>query len=110
MKKNKLALQRLCEATEKAKVELSTSMQTDIQLPFLTADASGPKHFNTTITRSKFESLVSNLIERTRKPCMDCLSDASMSASELDEVLLVGGMTRMPKVRDFVSKIFFGKY
>ncbi|KAI5080640.1 hypothetical protein GOP47_0003823 [Adiantum capillus-veneris] len=79
---------------------------TDIQLPFLTADSSGPKHFNITITRSKLEGLVSNLIERTRKPCNDCLEDAGMIASELDEVLLVGGMTRMPKVRDFVAKIF----
>ncbi|KAI5081314.1 hypothetical protein GOP47_0004497 [Adiantum capillus-veneris] len=103
---DKLALQRLREAAEKAKVELSTTMQTDIQLPFLTADSSGPKHFNITITRSKLEGLVSNLIERTRKPCNDCLEDAGMIASELDEVLLVGGMTRMPKVRDFVAKIF----
>lgn len=104
--KDKLALQRLREAAEKAKVELSTSMQTDIQLPFLTADASGPKHFNITITRSKLEGLVLHLIERTRKPCSDCLKDAGMSPSELDEVLLVGGMTRMPRVRDFVAKIF----
>ncbi|MCO5555204.1 hypothetical protein L7F22_008747 [Adiantum nelumboides] len=104
--KDKLALQRLREAAEKAKVELSSAMQTDIQLPFLTADASGPKHFNITITRSKLEGLVSNLVERTRKPCNDCLEDAGISSSELDEVLLVGGMTRMPKVRDFVAKLF----
>ncbi|KAH7404037.1 hypothetical protein KP509_15G007500 [Ceratopteris richardii] len=104
--KDKLALQRLREAAEKAKVELSSSMQTDIHLPFLTADASGPKHFNTTITRSRLESLVMNLIERTRKPCHDCLTDAGVTLGDLDEVLLVGGMTRMPKVREFVTKIF----
>ncbi|MCO5553450.1 hypothetical protein L7F22_006971 [Adiantum nelumboides] len=81
-------------------------MQTDIQLPFLTADASCPKHFNITITRSKLEGLVSNLVERTQKPCNDCLEDARISSSELDEVLLVGGMTRMPKVGDFVAELF----
>lgn len=103
---DKLALQRLREAAEKAKVELSTSMQTDIHLPFLTADATGPKHFNITLTRSKLEGLVMPLIERTRKPCNDCLQDAGMKPSDLNEVLLVGGMTRMPKVRDFVTKVF----
>lgn len=106
--KDKLAVQRLREAAEKAKVELSTAMQTDIHLPFLTADASGPRHFNITLTRSKLEALVLPLIERTRKPCNECLQDAGLKPSDLDEVLLVGGMTRMPRVRDLVAK-FFGK-
>ncbi|KAG8049786.1 hypothetical protein GUJ93_ZPchr0009g426 [Zizania palustris] len=106
LSKDKLALQRLREAAEKAKVELSSTMQTEINLPFITADATGAKHFNITLTRSKFESLVSNLIERTRIPCMNCLKDAGISAKEIDEVLLVGGMTRVPKVQDVVSQIF----
>ena len=106
LSKDKSALQRLREAAEKAKVELSSTAQTDINLPFITADASGAKHFNITLTRSKFESLVSNLIERTRSPCVNCLKDAGISAKEVDEVLLVGGMTRVPKVQDVVSQIF----
>ncbi|XP_044389351.1 heat shock 70 kDa protein, mitochondrial [Triticum aestivum] len=106
LSKDKLALQRLREAAEKAKVELSSTPQTEINLPFITADASGAKHFNITLTRSKFESLVGNLIERTRIPCTNCLKDAGVSAKEIDEVLLVGGMTRVPKVQDIVSQIF----
>ncbi|KAF8049244.1 hypothetical protein N665_2264s0012 [Sinapis alba] len=104
--KDRLALQRLREAAEKAKIELSSTSQTEINLPFITADASGAKHFNITLTRSKFETLVNNLIERTRDPCKNCLKDASISAKEVDEVLLVGGMTRVPKVQTVVSEIF----
>lgn len=103
---DRMALQRLREAAEKAKVELSSSMQTDINLPFITADASGAKHLNVTLTRSKFESLVSSLIERTKQPCKDCLKDAGISAKDVNEVLLVGGMTRMPKVQEIVAQIF----
>uniref|UniRef100_A0ACD5YGL6 Uncharacterized protein n=1 Tax=Avena sativa TaxID=4498 RepID=A0ACD5YGL6_AVESA len=106
LSKDKSALQRLREAAEKAKVELSSTASTEINLPFITADASGAKHFNITLTRSKFESLVGNLIERTRIPCVNCLKDAGISAKEVDEVLLVGGMTRVPKVQDVVSQIF----
>lgn len=106
LSKDKLALQRLREAAEKAKVELSSSSQTEINLPFITADASGAKHLNITLTRSKFETLVNNLIERTRSPCEKCLKDAGVSASEVNEVLLVGGMTRVPKVQEVVAEIF----
>ncbi|XP_073007432.1 heat shock 70 kDa protein, mitochondrial-like [Typha latifolia] len=106
LSKDKLAVQRLREAAEKAKVELSSTAQTEINLPFITADASGAKHFNVTLTRSKFEALVSNLIERTRIPCENCLKDAGISAKEVDEVLLVGGMTRVPKVQEIVNEIF----
>lgn len=106
LSKDKLALQRLREAAEKAKVELSSTTQTEINLPFITADASGAKHFNVTLTRSKFEALVSHLIERTRIPCENCLKDAGISAKEVDEVLLVGGMTRVPKVQEIVQEIF----
>ncbi|KAF2541939.1 hypothetical protein F2Q68_00028634 [Brassica cretica] len=104
--KDKLALQRLREAAEKAKIELSSTSQTEINLPFITADASGAKHLNITLTRSKFEGLVGKLIERTRSPCQNCLKDAGVSIKEIDEVLLVGGMTRVPKVQDIVSEIF----
>ncbi|KAL0726150.1 hypothetical protein Bca4012_022243 [Brassica carinata] len=104
--KDKLALQRLREAAEKAKIELSSTSQTEINLPFITADASGAKHLNITLTRSKFEGLVSKLIERTRSPCQNCLKDAGVTIKEIDEVLLVGGMTRVPKVQDVVSEIF----
>ncbi|KAH0895570.1 hypothetical protein HID58_045138 [Brassica napus] len=104
--KDRLALQRLREAAEKAKIELSSTSQTEINLPFITADASGAKHFNITLTRSKFETLVNNLIERTRDPCKNCLKDAGISAKEVDEVLLVGGMTRVPKVQSVVAEIF----
>nr|ALJ56191.1 BnaA7.mtHSP70-1-like protein [Brassica napus]ALJ56192.1 BnaA7.mtHSP70-1-like protein [Brassica napus] len=104
--KDKLALQRLREAAEKAKIELSSTSQTEINLPFITTDDSGEKHLNITLTRSKFEALVSKLIERTRSPCQNCLKDAGVSIKEIDEVLLVGGMTRVPKVQDIVSEIF----
>uniref|UniRef100_A0A0D9VLP2 Uncharacterized protein n=1 Tax=Leersia perrieri TaxID=77586 RepID=A0A0D9VLP2_9ORYZ len=104
--KDRLALQRLREAAEKAKIELSSTAQTEINLPFITADASGAKHLNISLTRSKFESLVNSLIERTREPCKNCLKDAGITAKEVDEVLLVGGMTRVPKVQEIVSEIF----
>jgi len=108
LKNDKLALQRLKEAAEKAKIELSSSAQTEVNLPFITADASGPKHLTMKLTRSKFESLVADLVKRTVKPMQDALKDAGLSAGEIDEVLLVGGMTRMPKVQETV-KDFFGK-
>ncbi|CAL5088153.1 unnamed protein product [Urochloa decumbens] len=103
---DRLALQRLREAAEKAKVELSSTTQTETNLPFITADASGAKHLNVTLTRSKFEALVNQLIERTRDPCKNCLRDAGISTKDVDEVLLVGGMTRVPKVQEVVSEIF----
>lgn len=106
LSKDKLALQRLREAAEKAKIELSSTSQTDINLPFITADATGAKHLNITLTRSKFESLVGKLIDRTKNPCINCLKDASISTNEIDEVLLVGGMTRVPKVQEVVTEIF----
>ncbi|KAL5984994.1 hypothetical protein ACLOJK_038831 [Asimina triloba] len=106
LSKDKMALQRLREAAEKAKVELSSTMQTEINLPFISADASGAKHLNITLTRSKFETLVGQLIERTRIPCKNCLKDAGITAKEVDEVLLVGGMTRVPKVQAIVNEIF----
>ena len=106
LSKDRLALQRLREAAEKAKIELSSTTQTDINLPFITADSSGAKHLNITLTRSKFETLVNDLIERTRGPCKNCLKDANITAKEVDEVLLVGGMTRVPKVQGVVSEIF----
>lgn len=96
---DKLAIQRLREAAEKAKIELSSATQTDINLPFITADASGAKHMSLNITRAKFESLTQDLLHRTKQPCLDCLKDAGVSPSDIKEVLLVGGMTRMPKVR-----------
>ncbi len=103
-----LALQRLKEAAEKAKIELSSSQQTDINLPYITADASGPKHLNMKVTRAKLESLVEDLIKRTIEPCKIALKDAGVSASDVDDVILVGGQTRMPKVIDEVQN-FFGK-
>lgn len=106
LSKDRLALQRLREAAEKAKIELSSTSQTEINLPFITADASGAKHLNITLTRSKFEALVGQLIERTKNPCKNCLKDAGISVNEVDEVLLVGGMTRVPKVQEVVSEIF----
>jgi molecular chaperone DnaK len=105
---DKLALQRLKEAAEKAKIELSSSLQTDVNLPFITADASGPKHLNVKLSRAKLESLVEELVERTIEPCKKALKDAGLSASDIDEVVLVGGMTRMPKVQEIV-KNFFGR-
>jgi len=104
---DKLALQRLKEAAEKAKIELSSSIQTDVNLPFITADATGPKHLNVKLTRAKLEQLVSGLIARTMEPCKAALKDAGIKASEIDEVILVGGMTRMPKIIEQV-KDFFG--
>ncbi len=108
LKKDKLALQRLKEAAEKAKIELSSTAQTEINLPYITADASGPKHLAMKLTRSKFEALVDDLIQRTVEPCRKAIKDAGISANEIDEVVLVGGMTRMPKVQEIV-KNFFGK-
>ena len=101
-----LALQRLKEAAEKAKIELSSSQQTDVNLPYITADASGPKHLNVKLTRAKLESLVEELIMRTKGPCEVALKDAGLSASEINDVILVGGQTRMPKVQDVVKSIF----
>jgi molecular chaperone DnaK len=108
LKNDKLALQRLKEAAEKAKIELSSASQTEINLPFITADQTGPKHLAMKLTRAKFESLVEDLITRTVEPCRAALKDAGLSAGEIDEVVLVGGMTRMPKVQETV-KNFFGK-
>jgi molecular chaperone DnaK len=108
LRKDKLALQRLKEAAEKAKIELSSSKETEINLPFITADASGPKHLVLKLTRAKLESLVDDLIERTLGPCRAALKDAGVTAGEIQEVILVGGMTRMPKVIELV-KNFFGK-
>jgi len=108
LKNDVLALQRLKETAEKAKIELSTSQQTDINLPYITADASGPKHLSIKITRAKFEALVEELIERTIAPCRVAIKDAGVSLSDISDVILVGGMTRMPKVQDKV-KDFFGK-
>ncbi|MAF96127.1 MAG: molecular chaperone DnaK [Rhodospirillaceae bacterium] len=108
LREDKLALQRLKEAAEKAKIELSSTMQTDINLPFITADQSGPKHLNVKLTRAKLETLVEDLIQRTVKPCEKALKDAGLKAADIDEVILVGGMTRMPKVIETV-KDFFGR-
>ena len=108
LKRDKLALQRLKEAAEKAKIELSSASQTDINLPYITADASGPKHLTLKLTRAKFEALVDDLIQRTVEPCRKALKDAGLTAGEINEVVLVGGMTRMPKVQEIV-KSFFGK-
>ncbi|MEP2744363.1 molecular chaperone DnaK, partial [Bauldia litoralis] len=105
---DKLALQRLKEAAEKAKIELSSATQTEVNLPFITADASGPKHLTMKLTRAKFEALVDDLIQRTIGPCKAALKDAGLSAGEIQEVVLVGGMTRMPKVQEVVKQ-FFGR-
>jgi molecular chaperone DnaK len=106
--KDKLALQRLKEAAEKAKIELSSAVQTEINLPYITADAAGPKHLALKLTRAKFEALVDDLIQRTVEPCRKALKDAGLSAAQINEVVLVGGMTRMPKVQEIVKQ-FFGK-
>ncbi|WP_421593150.1 molecular chaperone DnaK, partial [Shinella sp. M27] len=106
LKNDKLALQRLKEAAEKAKIELSSSQQTEINLPFITADASGPKHLTMKLTRAKFEALVDDLIQRTVAPCKAALKDAGVTAAEIDEVVLVGGMSRMPKVQEVVKQLF----
>ncbi|CDX60807.1 Chaperone protein dnaK (Heat shock protein 70) (Heat shock 70 kDa protein) (HSP70) [Mesorhizobium plurifarium] len=108
LKNDKLALQRLKEAAEKAKIELSSTTQTEINLPFITADATGPKHLTMKLTRAKFESLVEDLVQRTIEPCKAALKDAGLKAAEIDEVVLVGGMTRMPKIQEIVKQ-FFGK-
>jgi len=106
LKNDVLALQRLKEAAEKAKIELSNSSQTDVNLPYVTADATGPKHLNVKITRAKFESMVEDLIQRSLEPCKVALKDAGVSAGDIDEVILVGGQTRMPKVQEEVEKLF----
>jgi molecular chaperone DnaK len=106
LRSDKLALQRMKEAAEKAKIELSSAAQTDINLPFVTADASGPKHLNVKLTRSQFESIVDDLITKSIKPCKAALKDAGVNASDIDEVILVGGMTRMPKIVEAVTSFF----
>ncbi len=106
LSQDKMALQRLKEAAEKAKVELSSTMSTDINLPFITADSGGPKHLNYTLTRAKFEQLVGDLVESTRGPCENALKDAGLTANDIDEVILVGGSTRIPAVVEMVKKIF----
>jgi molecular chaperone DnaK len=106
LRSDKMALQRLKEAAEKAKMELSTSMETDVNLPFITADASGPKHLNMKITRAKLEALVADLLDKLEGPCRTALKDAGLSTAEINEVILVGGMTRMPAVQDRVRKLF----
>ena len=108
LKKDPMALQRLKEASEKAKIELSSAMQTEVNLPFITADQNGPKHMNIRLTRAKLESLVDEFIQRTLEPCRAALKDAGLKASEINEVVLVGGMTRMPKVIETVRS-FFGR-
>jgi molecular chaperone DnaK len=108
LRSDKLALQRLKEAAEKAKIELSSSMQTEVNLPFITADQAGPKHLNIKLTRAKLEALVDDLIQKTIEPCRNAIKDAGLKASEIQEVILVGGMTRMPKVIEVVKQ-FFGK-
>ncbi|HMN70550.1 MAG TPA: molecular chaperone DnaK [Rhodoblastus sp.] len=106
LRKDNLALQRLKEAAEKAKIELSTTTQTEINLPFVTADAAGPKHLQVKLTRAKFESLVDDLVQKTIEPCLNALKDAGLAAKDINEVVLVGGMTRMPKIQEIVQKIF----
>ena len=106
IRNDKMALQRLKEAAEKAKMELSTSMETDVNLPFITADASGPKHLNIKISRAKLEALVSDLLDKLEKPCQVALKDAGLSPKDIDEIVLVGGMTRMPAVQERVKKLF----
>ena len=101
-----MALQRLKEAAEKAKIELSNSIQTDVNLPFITATQDGPKHLNITITRSKFEQLVDDFIERTVGPCEKAMKDAGVTPSQINEVILVGGSTRVPKVQELVKNLF----
>jgi len=103
---DKLALQRLKEAAEKAKIELSSATQTEVNLPFITADASGPKHLNLKLTKAAFEGLVENLVQRTRTPCEAAMKDAGISLKEIDEIVLVGGQTRMPRIREFVKDVF----
>jgi molecular chaperone DnaK len=106
LRQDRMALQRLKEAAEKAKIELSTAMETEINLPFITADATGPKHLVMKLSRAKFEQLVSDLVEKTKRPCLKALDDAKLSADDIDEVLLVGGQTRTPKVQEVVKSIY----
>ena len=106
LRKDNMALQRLKEGAEKAKCELSTAMQTDINLPFITADASGPKHLNVNLTRAKLEQITDDLVERSLEPCRKAIADAGLSASDIEEVILVGGQTRMPKVQEAVQRLF----
>ena len=106
LRKDPMALQRLKEGAEKAKCELSSSTQTEINLPFITADQSGPKHLQTSLSRSQFERIVADLVERTKKPCIQALADAELSASEIDQVILVGGSTRIPKIQEAVQELF----
>ena len=106
LRRDKLALQRLKEAAEKAKIELSSTTQTEVNLPFITADASGPKHLTMKLTRAKFEALVDDLVQKTVEPCRQALKDAGLSAAEINEVVLVGGMSRMPKVQEVVKQLF----
>jgi molecular chaperone DnaK len=106
LRKDRMALQRLKEAAEKAKIELSSTLQTEVNLPFITADATGPKHLVMTLTRAKLEALVADLVERTVDPCRQAMKDAGVSASDVDEVVLVGGQTRMPKVQELVKQLF----
>merc|ERR1711933_52908 len=106
LSQDKLAVQRLREAAETAKIELSSKVQTDVNLPFITADQTGPKHMNLTVTRSKLEQLVGPLIDRTKKPCLDCTKDSGLSKDEISNVLLVGGSTRMPLVSQVVKDIY----
>jgi len=101
-----MALQRLKEGAEKAKIELSSSTTTEISLPFITATQDGPKHLNITLTRAKFEQLIDDLIERSKKPCLEAIRDAKVSPSQIDEVILVGGSTRIPKVQEVVKQLF----
>ena len=108
LRKDPLALQRLKDAAERAKIELSSSQQTEVNLPYVTADASGPKHLNIKLTRAKLEALVDDLVKKTIEPCRIALNDAGLRASEIGEVILVGGQTRMPKVQQAVGE-FFGK-
>ena len=108
LRSDRMALQRLKEAAEKAKIELSSTTQTEVNLPFITADQTGPKHLNVKLSRSKLEQLVDGLVQRSLEPCKKALKDAGVSAGEIDEVILVGGMTRMPKIVETVEK-FFGK-
>src|SRR5262249_61773107 len=106
LRKDRMALQRLKEAAEKAKMELSTTLQTEINLPFITADAGGPKHLVLTLTRAKLESLVADLVERTLGPCRQAMQDAGVTTKDIDEGILVGGQTRMPKVQEVVKSLF----
>src|SRR4029077_8393391 len=106
LRKDRMALQRLKEAAEKAKMELSTVTETDVNLPFVTADASGPKHLNMKLTRAKLEALCADLLERLDPPCITALKDAGLRASDINEVVLVGGMTRMPAAQERVKKLF----